>query len=97
MCEIETYEQDGSYVKEHLTPELLAWAKGVIDQALEAPNAIERRKVLEKIEGRLREEALVLFLLHKKVNTSYQPGIRGVTMSPLGWIDFKSVWVQSRR
>jgi MarR-like DNA-binding transcriptional regulator SgrR of sgrS sRNA len=69
----------------------------MIDQALQAPNAWERRKVLERIEGRLREEAAVMFLLHKKVNTVYQPGIRGVTMSPLGWIDFKTVWVQSRR
>jgi MarR-like DNA-binding transcriptional regulator SgrR of sgrS sRNA len=97
VCEIETYEQDGSFVKEHLTPELQAWAKDMIDQALQAPNAWERRKVLERIEGRLREEADVMFLLHKKVNTVYQPGIRGVTMSPLGWIDFKSVWVQSRK
>ncbi|MBP3963447.1 hypothetical protein [Paenibacillus lignilyticus] len=48
-----------------------------------------------EIEDRLREEGHVVFLLHKKTNTSYHPGIKGITMSSLGWIDFKDVWVQS--
>ncbi|MBW5446231.1 ABC transporter substrate-binding protein [Cohnella sp. CFH 77786] len=95
VCEIETYEQAGSYLKENLDPELQRWAREMIDLALDAPNADERRVFLERIERRLREEAHVMFLIHKKVNTSFQPGIRGVTMGPLGWIDFKNVWVQS--
>lgn len=95
VCEIETYEQAGSYVKEHLDAGMLEWTREKVDLALEAPNADERRKVLEQIEGRLREEGYVHFLLHKKTNTAYQPGIKGVTMSPLGWIDFRTVWVQS--
>jgi MarR-like DNA-binding transcriptional regulator SgrR of sgrS sRNA len=96
VCEIETYEQAGSYLKEHLDEEMHRWARGKIDQALAAATTQDRRALLEEIECRLREESHVLFLIHKKVNTSYQPGIKGVTMNPLGWIDFKSVWVQSQ-
>lgn len=95
VCEIETYEQAGSYLREYLEPGMREWARGKVDLALAGRTADERRVYLEEIEARLREEANVIFLLHKKTNTSYHPGIKGVTMSPLGWIDFKGVWVQS--
>lgn len=95
VCEIETYEQAGSYLKEHLDADMREWAKAKIDEALDAPDAQTRRRLLEEIERRLRDEAHVMFLLHKKTNMSYQPNIKGVMMSPLGWIDFKNVWVQS--
>lgn len=97
VCEIETYEQVGSYLKEHLDPEMRRWARDQVDLALAAPSTEARRVHLASIETRLREEAHVMFLTHKKVNTSYQPGIKGVTMSPFGWIDFKTVWVQSSK
>jgi MarR-like DNA-binding transcriptional regulator SgrR of sgrS sRNA len=95
VCEIETYQQSGSFLKEHLDPEFRQWAVGKIDQALAARSSNERRKLLGEIEERIREESYVLFLIHKTTNTSYQPGIKGVTMNPLGWIDFKTVWVQN--
>ncbi|WP_169306526.1 ABC transporter substrate-binding protein [Cohnella pontilimi] len=95
VCEIETYEQAGSFLKEHLDQKLREWAAGKIDQALAARSTNERRKLLGEIEERIREEAHVLFLIHKTTNTTYQPGIKGVTMNPLGWIDFKTVWVQN--
>ncbi|MDB4868951.1 MAG: transporter substrate-binding protein [Cohnella sp.] len=95
VCEIETYEQAGSFLREHLEPDFREWAAGKIDEALAAHTTDERRKKLEQIETRIREEAHVLFLIHKKTNTTYQPGIKGVTTNQLGWIDFKTVWVQN--
>ncbi|SFS53480.1 ABC transporter substrate-binding protein [Paenibacillus sp. BC26] len=95
VCEIESYEQHGSFLKEHLHPEFRAWARDKIDIALASKTSEERRLIMGEIEDRLREEGHVVFLLHKKTNTSYHPGIKGITMSSLGWIDFKDVWVQS--
>ncbi|RAP77517.1 ABC transporter substrate-binding protein [Paenibacillus montanisoli] len=95
VCEIESYEQHGSFLKEHLHPDFRAWARDRIDLAVASKTSEERRLILGEIEERLREEAHVVFLLHKKTNASYHPGIKGITMSPLGWIDFKDVWVQS--
>ncbi|REE86114.1 MarR-like DNA-binding transcriptional regulator SgrR of sgrS sRNA [Paenibacillus taihuensis] len=95
VCEIESYEQHGSFLKEHLQPEFREWAKLQIDLALAAKSTDERRIVLGQIEERLREESYVLFLVHRKNNAAFQPGLKGVTVSPLGWIDFKDVWVQT--
>ncbi|SEM51658.1 ABC transporter substrate-binding protein [Paenibacillus sp. OV219] len=95
VCEIESYEQQGSFLKEHLHPEFREWSKRQIDLALAAKSTDERRILLGQIEERLREETYVLFLIHRKNNAAYQPGLKGITVSPLGWIDFKDVWVQS--
>ncbi|AZN42716.1 ABC transporter substrate-binding protein [Paenibacillus albus] len=95
VCEVESYEQQGSFLKEHLHPEFFEWSKQQIDLALAAKTDDERRIQLGQIEERLREESYVLFLIHRKNNAAYQPGLKGITVSPLGWIDFKDVWVQS--
>lgn len=96
VCEMETYEQHGSFLKEHLHPEIRKWAQGKVDLALAATSAENRRAQLSEIEERLREEDHVLFLLHKKTNIVYQPGIKGVTITSLGLIDFKDLWVPSK-
>ncbi|QHW33529.1 hypothetical protein GZH47_23860 [Paenibacillus rhizovicinus] len=95
VCEIETYEQTGSFLNAHMEPGLLTWALGRIDLALAAETPDQRRFLLEEMEDRLREETQVMFLLHKRSNTSYKPELKGIALSPLGWIDFKDVWVQS--
>lgn len=95
VCEIETYEQHGSFLRQHLQPEFREWAKQQIDLAVAAKTIDERRILLGQIEDRLREEGYVMFLIHRKNNAAYQPGLKGITVSPLGWIDFKDVWVQT--
>ncbi|NBD26854.1 ABC transporter substrate-binding protein [Paenibacillus glycinis] len=95
VCEIETYEQQGSFMNAHMEPALLEWAKSRIDLAVAAESVEQRRFLLQEMEDRLRDETQVIFLLHKKSNTSYKPELRGIALSPLGWIDFKDVWVQS--
>ncbi|MBM7568203.1 ABC transporter substrate-binding protein [Paenibacillus sacheonensis] len=95
VCEIETYEQRGSFLNAHMDPQLLDWAKERIDLAVASPTTEQRRFLLDEIEERVREETQVLFLLHKKSHKAYKPSLRGIALSPLGWIDFKDVWVQS--
>ncbi|QHT62512.1 hypothetical protein GXP70_22685 [Paenibacillus lycopersici] len=95
VCEIETYEQAGSFVNAHMDPALLAWSLGRIDLALAAESPEQRRFLLEEMEDRLREEAQVLFLIHKRSNTAYKPELKGIALSSLGWIDFKDVWIQT--
>ncbi|MBO7745431.1 SgrR family transcriptional regulator [Paenibacillus sp. MWE-103] len=94
VCEIETYEQTGSFLNAHMDPALLAWAKGRIDLAVASETPEQRRFLLEEMEDRLREETQVTFLLHKRSNTTYKPELKGIALSPLGWIDFKDVWVR---
>lgn len=95
VCEIEAYEQERSFLNAHMDAGLLHWTKERIDEALAATTPEGRRFVLDEIEGRMREETQVLFLLHKASNRTYKQSLRGVELSPLGWIDFKHVWVQT--
>jgi MarR-like DNA-binding transcriptional regulator SgrR of sgrS sRNA len=94
VCEIENYEQAGNFLKEHLHPDIRKWVRGEIDKTLAISDPAERRKLLDAIEDRLREEAHVTFVLHKKLNTYIHPTVKGVGLNSLGWIDFKDIWLE---
>ncbi|MEV5028056.1 SgrR family transcriptional regulator [Paenibacillus sp. LPE1-1-1.1] len=94
VCLIELYEQTGNFLREHMDPRLLGWVKGKIDDALACQTAEDRWSHLLEIENKLKEDTLVLFLLHKKLNTFYNPNIKGVGVNSLGWIDFKDIWFE---
>jgi MarR-like DNA-binding transcriptional regulator SgrR of sgrS sRNA len=94
VCLIELYEQTGNFLREHLDSRLLVWVKEQIDAALACKREEDRWKHLFAIENKLREETYVLFLLHKKLNTFYNPNIKGVGVNSLGWIDFKDIWLE---
>ncbi|MDQ0113997.1 SgrR family transcriptional regulator [Paenibacillus harenae] len=94
VCELELYEQEGSFIKEHLDPEFRLWVKGRIDEAMAKEGPEDRRRILFQIEQRLRDECKVMFLLHKKVTTHFHPDVKGVSINSLGWIDFQHVWLE---
>lgn len=96
VCEIENYEQHGNFLKEHLHPEMLEWVEQQTDLALAAVSPAVRREILNGIEIRLREEAHVIFLLHKKLDTHVHSTVKGVGLNSLGWIDFKDIWLEKR-
>lgn len=92
VCLIENYEQKGSFVHEYQQPEQLQWIIGRIDQALACESRRERLAVYDEIEQRLKEEAYILFLMHKKLYAYVNPAFKGANLSPNGWIDFKQIW-----
>lgn len=95
VCEIEAYEHAASMLQLYLDPGRLDWIRGHIDAALEAEIEEQRRQTLREIEEQLREEASVIFLYHRKLNTFLHPSVRGViSLNSLGWIDFKDVWME---
>ncbi|WP_028610807.1 SgrR family transcriptional regulator [Paenibacillus harenae] len=93
VCLIEMYEQTGNFLREHMDPRLLDWVKQKIDAALACQRAEDRWELLFDIENKIRDETHVIFLLHKKLNTFYNPNIKGVGVNSLGWIDFKDIWL----
>lgn len=96
VCEIENYEQQGNFLKEHLHPEMLEWVEHQTNLALAAEKPAIRRELLNGIECRLRDEAFVIFLLHKKLDTHVHSTVKGVGLNSLGWIDFKDIWLENR-
>lgn len=95
VCLLETYEQDGSFVKEHLDPGLRQWIGEQIDWALACGTAADRWKRFGEIETRLREETQIMFLVHKKFNMYFHPTLKGVGVNSHGWIDFKDIWLEN--
>jgi len=93
VCEIENYEQKGNFVKECLGEEIREWVSGQIDRVLASQDPAKRRELLDAIEMRLRDESYVTFVLHKKLNASVHPTIKGVGLNSLGWMDFKDIWL----
>lgn len=89
---IESCEQDNSFLKRLMTPELSAWTIERFDEALACSNASDRMAIYTDIESRLRGEYQVLFLLHNRFYTDYHPSLKGVRINSLGWIDFKHIW-----
>ncbi len=96
VSEIENYEQQGNFLKEHMHPEMLAWVREQVNYAAASESPTERRELLNGIETRLREEAHVLFLHHKKLNTHIHTTVKGAGLNSLGWIDFKDIWLENR-
>lgn len=94
VCMIELFEQTGNFLREHLDPKLLQWVEHTIDKALACREADQRWEKLMDIERKLRDETHVLFLLHKKYQMFYNPHIKGIGVNPLGWIDFKDIWLE---
>ncbi|ACT01651.1 SgrR family transcriptional regulator [Paenibacillus sp. JDR-2] len=94
VCEIEAYEHRDCVMQSYFDKENKAWILSRIDAAVGAESKQQRRQQLREIEERLREEALVLFLHHRRLSTYLHPSVRGVSLNPLGWIDFKDIWLE---
>lgn len=96
VCEIEGYHQTGGIMREYLHPEMLEWVEGQVNLVLASERREERLELLKEIEKRFYDEAHVLFLLHKKLNTYVHPNVKGVGLNSLGWMDFKDIWLETR-
>ncbi|MBB3153754.1 MarR-like DNA-binding transcriptional regulator SgrR of sgrS sRNA [Paenibacillus endophyticus] len=94
VCFIELYEQTGNFLRTHLDPKISGWVKNTIDDALASKEYVNLWQRLLSIEAKLKQEHMVIFLLHKKLNTYYNPNIKGVGVNSLGWIDLKDIWLE---
>lgn len=90
---VETYEQPQGFIPAYMEPGMKAWVRDQVDLALSKPDDRQRSQVLSGIESRMREEASLLFLLHKKLTTYIHPAVKGVRFNSLGWTDFNWIWL----
>lgn len=88
--------------------DLILFEKGFIDPFLETSikqevrNMIDRiksetsddvrKELLKKLEMYLASEGVIIFLVHKMVEASYDKELEGVTFTSKMWVDFKSLW-----
>ncbi|MBB3128543.1 MarR-like DNA-binding transcriptional regulator SgrR of sgrS sRNA [Paenibacillus rhizosphaerae] len=94
VCEIEAYEHPDYIMQTYFDGERKAWITSQINAAVAAESTEQRRMFLKEIEEHIRDEATVIFLHHRKLSTFLHPTVRGVCLNPLGWVDFKEVWLE---
>ncbi|MNW50333.1 HTH-type transcriptional regulator SgrR [compost metagenome] len=95
ICEMESFQQENSIIHQHLEPGLHNWINSIFKEIYASRSEEKRRVLLQQIEYRLHDEAQVLFLLHRKMNTYVHPSVRGLVINNLGWMDFKDIWLTS--
>jgi MarR-like DNA-binding transcriptional regulator SgrR of sgrS sRNA len=95
VCVIENYEQIGNSLRDYLHPTILEWVGQEVEKVLACKHTDLRSQLMNGIEKKLREEAHLLFLLHKKINTHIHPAVNGVGITSLGWIEFKEIWLEN--
>lgn len=95
VCEIENYEQFGNTIREFLHPTMLEWVEHMVEKVLACKQFDHRKQLMSGIEKKLREEAQVLFLIHKKYHTNIHPKVNGVGITSLGWVEFKKIWIEN--
>ncbi|MFB5269184.1 ABC transporter substrate-binding protein [Paenibacillus enshidis] len=94
VCEVEAYEHRDYIMHSYFDEERKKWITGRIDEAVAAESTDQRRMHLKEIEDYVRDEATVIFLHHRRTSTYMHPSVRGVSLNPLGWIDFQNVWLE---
>nr|WP_027415452.1 ABC transporter substrate-binding protein [Aneurinibacillus terranovensis] len=89
---IEYYQSSNSFIRSHLDDKLSSFVDRNISELLAEPNDESRQQILQKIEQELKDQYVMIFLVYKTVSTMSHPSLRGVKVSPSGWVDFKNIW-----
>lgn len=95
VCELECFLQENSFMHHYLEPGLHQWLVNVINEVMASSDPDRRKALRQQIEYRIQDEAQILFLIHRKLNTYVHPSVRGLVINSLGWMDFKDIWLTS--
>lgn len=91
--QIESYKSH--FIRSHLSEAQATAADEQVSKLLASPEADNRKRILNSIEQRYKEEAVFLFLAHKSVSSRAHPVLQGASLNARGWVDFKNLWYDS--
>jgi len=91
ISELETYI-DSHLLPSSLDDSMLEDVSRVTAAIMSEPDGDARGRMLAELEERMKNSCSVLFLLHKKVKSSYPASIRGIYINDFGWPDFRKIW-----
>ncbi|MEH7444241.1 ABC transporter substrate-binding protein [Bacillus sp. JJ1122] len=66
--------------------------RNMIDRIKSETSEDVRKELLKKLEMYLASEGVIIFLVHKMVEASYDKELEGVTFTSKMWVDFKNLW-----
>lgn len=89
---IQLLKQMNSYIRAHLSSELLSLTDDKISGILADASEQGRSQKVADLLSILSHENAFLFLIHRSFQTAYHISVKGVTMNDRGWIDFREIW-----
>ncbi|QGQ97178.1 ABC transporter substrate-binding protein [Paenibacillus psychroresistens] len=93
---IEIFLSENTCFHKSMSPQHHEQMKGIIKRVYEEPIPVERYKIAKELEQMLKQDDAVLFLYHRQLKTQVHPSLKGVHLNSLGWVDFRSVWFESK-
>ncbi|MNB84147.1 HTH-type transcriptional regulator SgrR [compost metagenome] len=93
VSEIQMYLQK-NYLGSAFDEETAMAVQRKVTAVFREPEESKRQKILAELEALMRETNAVLFLVHKKNNTSHHRTVRGVSINAYGWLEFHKIWFQ---
>ncbi|CAM4077856.1 SgrR family transcriptional regulator [Paenibacillus alkaliterrae] len=97
LTQVELLQFPYSFIRSHLGCDLLAELDQRVNALLREPSRHKREEMLQAVEHRLQETSAIIFLLHKKLSSSFHPSVRGISFNEQGWVDFRNIWLKPRK
>ncbi len=88
------FYQEG-FIYPLLTDELKLKIKAYVKRITSQDNSYKRLLKYFELENFLISKGIVIFLIHKKVDVSYDLTLEGVSINPRMWIDFDKLWYKN--
>ncbi|KPV55473.1 hypothetical protein QJ48_32960 [Paenibacillus sp. A3] len=86
-----------SPVRRCLPPELREIAGRLCADLPGEPSRARRLELLGRLEETLLQERAVILWYRWQQSASYPPGLRDVSLSSLGWVDYRKLWFDYRQ
>lgn len=94
LSKLELYQSGYSFLRRHLSQSTADLIDRKIDAILSTPKGKDRSLLFSEMESLLHSEQAVVFLVHKKIESSFDSSIRGVQLNAHGQVDFKNIWIK---
>ena len=94
MSKLELYRSGFSFLRQHLNQNTADFVDRKIEDIISTIMEEDRSAHFLEIEARLLNEQAVVFLVHKKIESTFHPSINGVQLNGHGQVDFKNIWIK---
>ncbi|ETI67404.1 ABC transporter substrate-binding protein [Neobacillus vireti] len=94
LSKLELYQSDYSFLRKHLNQKTADFVDRKIGAIISTSEVTARSILFSEIEARLITEQAVVFLVHKNIESTFHPSIRGVQLNSHGQVDFKNIWIK---
>ncbi|MBL4954806.1 hypothetical protein JK635_21845 [Neobacillus sp. YIM B02564] len=94
LSKLELYQSGFSFLRQHLNQETAEFIDRNMTEIMAASRREDRSILFSEIESRLIETNALVFLVHKNIESTFHPSIKGVQLNTRGNVDFKTIWIK---